>query len=81
MHMYSYLDTLQKLALYTDTDSVLCIQPRDGSALVKNGDCLGDMTSRLKPCEYISESVSGVSKNYAYRMHNTETGAESTCVK
>ena len=50
MHLYSYLDTLQKHALYTDTDSVIYIQPRDGAALVNTGDCLGDMTSELKPC-------------------------------
>ena len=41
MHLYSYLDTLQKRALYTDTDSVIYIQPRDGAALVNAGDCLG----------------------------------------
>ena len=59
MHLYSNLDTLQKRALYTDTDSVIYIQPRDGAALVKTGDCLGDMTSDLKPCEYTSEFVIG----------------------
>ena len=59
MHLYSFLDTLQKSTLYTDTDSVLYIQPRDGAALVKTGDYLGDMTSELRPCEYISEYVSG----------------------
>ena len=57
------------------------IQPRDGAALVKKGDCLGDMTSELRPCEYISEFVSGGPKNYAYRMLNTETGVESTVCK
>ena len=39
------------------------------------------MTSELKPCEYISEYVSGGPKNYAYRTHNTETGAEATVCK
>ena len=78
MHLYSYLDTLQKRALYTDTDSFIYIQPRDGPALVNTGDCLGDMTSQLKPCEYISEFVSGGPKNYAYQTRNIETGAEST---
>ena len=39
MHLYSYLDTLQKRALYTDTDSVIYIEPRDGAPLVKTGDC------------------------------------------
>ena len=63
--MYTYLDTLQKRAHYTDTDSVIYIQPREDAALVNAGDCLGDMTSELKPCEYISEFVSGGPKNYA----------------
>ena len=49
MHLYSYLDTLQQRALYTDTDSVIYIEPRDGAALVKTGDGLEDMTSELKP--------------------------------
>jgi len=81
MHLYSYLDTLQKRALYTDTDSVIYIQPRDCAALVKTGDCLGGMTSELKPCEYISEFVSGGPKIYACQTRNTETGAESTVCK
>ena len=64
-----------------DTDSVLYIQPRDGAALVKTGDSIGDMTLELRPCEYISEYVSGWPKNYAYRMRNTGTGVESTVCK
>ena len=67
MHLLSYLDTLQNLALYTDTDSAIYIQPRDGTAMVKTGDCLGEMTSELNPCEYISDFVSGGPKNYAYQ--------------
>jgi len=39
LHLYSYLDKLQEMALYTDTDSVVFIQPRDGAALVEIGDC------------------------------------------
>jgi len=73
--------TLQKRALYADTDSVIYIQPRDGAALLKTGDCLGDMTSELKLCEYISEFVSGRPKNYAHQTRNTDTGAEATVCK
>jgi len=54
LHLYCYLDKLQERALYTDTDSVVFIQPRDGDALVEIGDCLGAMTSELKPNEIIS---------------------------
>jgi hypothetical protein len=81
LHLYSYLDKLKEHALYCDTDSVIFSQPRDDAALVKTGDCLGDMTSELKPCEYISEFVCGGPKNYAYHTINTETGAESTVCK
>ena len=81
IHLYSSLDTLQKRALYTDTDSVTYIQPRECAAMVKMGDCLGKMTSELKPCDYISEFVIGGPKNYAYRSRNTETGAEATVCK
>ena len=79
--MYNYLDTLQTRALYTDTDSVIFIERRDGAILVNTGDCLVDMTSELKPCEYISEFVSSGPKNYAYQTHNTETGENSTVCK
>ena len=48
---------------------------------MNTGDRLGNMTSELKPCEYISEFVSGGPKNYAYQMHNTETAAEATVCK
>jgi len=41
LHLYDYLDKLQERSLYTDTDSVVFIQPRDGVALVENGDYLG----------------------------------------
>jgi hypothetical protein len=34
IHLYSYLDNLQDKAIYCGTDSVLCIQPNEGHALV-----------------------------------------------
>ena len=76
MHLYSYLDTLQKRALFTDTDSVIFIQSRDGAAMVKTGDCLVDMMSEIKSCEYIYEFVSGGPKDYAHQTRNTKAGAE-----
>ena len=42
LHLYGYLDKLQEIALYFDTDSVVFIQPGDGTALVEIGDCLGE---------------------------------------
>ena len=80
MHVYTYLDNLRQRALYVEADSVLFIQLRDGATSVNTGDRLGDMTE-IKPCEYISEFVSGGPKNFAYQMHNTETGAKETVCK
>ena len=57
------------------------IQPRDGVAVVEIGDCLGAMTSELKPDENISEFVSGGPKNYTYKTFNSVTGAEKTICK
>jgi len=79
--LYNYLDKLQETALYTDTDSVVFIQPRDGAALLEIGDCLGAMTSELKPNEIILVFVSGGPKNYAYKTLNSVTGAEKTICK
>jgi hypothetical protein len=81
LHLYAYLDKLKEHALYYDTDSVIFLQQKDYTALVKTEDCLGDMTPELKPCEYISEFVSGGPKNYAYKTIDTATGAESTVCK
>jgi len=81
LHLYGYLDQLQEGSLYTDTDSVVFIQLRDAAALVEIGDCLGTMTSELKPNEIISEFVSGGPKNYAYKTLNSVRGAEKTVCK
>ena len=45
IHLYGYLDKLQKRALYCDTDSVIYIQPAAESQLVETGECLGAITS------------------------------------
>ena len=63
LRLYLYLDKLQELAIYCDTDSVIFVQPTDESALVETGDSLGAMTSELKPSEFIEEFVSGGPKN------------------
>jgi len=57
------------------------IHPRVGAALVEIGDCLGAMTSELKPNEIIPEFVSGGPKNFAYKTLNSVTGAEKTYEK
>ena len=72
--MYRFLDRLQERAIYCDTDSVIYIQPKDEPSLIETGDKLGDMTSELRPSEFISEFVSGGPKNYAYRVMTGGTG-------
>jgi len=81
MYLYTYLDNLQQRPLYADTDSVIYIQPRDGAALVNTGDCLGDMTSELKPCEYISEFVSGGQRTMRIKRANQRQARNQPCVK
>jgi len=81
MKLYTYLDILQQRALYADTDSVIYIQPRVGAAMVESGDRLRDMTSELKPCEYISEYVSGVPKNYSYKLTIQRQSRRQPCVR
>ncbi len=47
--LYGFFDSLDERALYCDTDSVIYIQPTAEPPLVQAGDCLGAMTSELKP--------------------------------
>jgi len=75
------MDRLQDKAIYCDTDSVLYIQPAGEPALVKTGDNLGEMTSKLKANEIISEVVCAGPKNYAYRTINSVTGESRTVCK
>jgi hypothetical protein len=49
LHLYGYLDNLKDRAIYCDTDSVIYVQPTDGTAMEETGGCLGAMTSEQKP--------------------------------
>jgi hypothetical protein len=69
------------MALYSDTDSVIYIQPDDQLALIETGDCLGAMTSVLIRGLHIEEFVSVEPKNYAYRTVNHTTGERDTVCK
>jgi len=80
IHLYRYLDRLRENATYCNTDSVIYVQPRDEPALFERGDKLGDMTSELRPSEFMSEFVSGGHKNYAYRVMTGGTGEEEKTV-
>ncbi|XP_062597068.1 uncharacterized protein LOC134258520 [Saccostrea cucullata] len=72
LKLYEVLQTLDQRVLYFDTDSVIFVS-RPGDAEPQVGSFLGQLTSELKPGEYINEFVSGGPKNYAYR---TSSGTE-----
>ena len=65
LKLYESLDTLQKQALYYDTDSVVC-KWRPGQPCSVIGDVLGEMTDELDG-NVITEFVSGGAKNYGYQ--------------
>jgi len=83
IHLYGFLDKLQEKAIYTDTDSVIFIQPGPGSepTLIKTGDNLGQMQSELKMGEIIVEVICAAPKNYAYKTYNSATGESKTICK
>jgi len=61
------------------TDSVIYIQPRDEPELIETGDNLGDMTSELKPQQFITEFVSAGPKNYAYKIMDNKNVSKTVC--
>ena len=74
IHVYRYLDRMRENAIYCDTASVIYIQPRDEPKLIETGNKLGEMTSKMRQLETISEFVSGGPNNYAYSVLITVTG-------
>jgi len=76
-----FLDKLQDKAIYTDTNSVIFIQPRNVHTLIETGDNLGQMASELKQGEIIVEVVCAGPKNYAYKKYNSATGNSKTVCK
>ena len=79
IYLYRHLHRLRENAIYCDKDFVIYVQPRDEPALIETGDKLGDMTSELRPSEFISEFVSGGPTNYAYRVMTGGT-CEKKCM-
>ena len=57
------------------------IQPRKEPGLEETGECLGTMTSELKPGHHICEFFSGGPNNYAYKTINSETAEQKTVCK
>jgi len=81
LYLYSYLDRPHERAIYFETDSVVYVRPREGPAFVETGNNLGDMTSELKPSEFIKEFVIGEPKNYAYKTVHAAKGERKTVCK
>jgi len=82
IHLYGFLDKLQEKAIYTDTDSVIFIQPgQENPTLIQTGDNLGQMQSELKKDEIIVEVVCAGPENYAYKTYNSATGESKTVCK
>jgi hypothetical protein len=79
-HLNDFLVNLKEKALYTDTDSVIFIQPGQEKepTLIETGDNLGQMQSELKKDEIIVEVIYAGPKNYAYKTYNLATGESKT---
>ncbi|KAK3743886.1 hypothetical protein QZH41_007923 [Actinostola sp. cb2023] len=65
LKLYRWLEELQERVLYFDTDSNFYVTHL-GQTSVPLGDYLGDLTSELKPGDFIREFVSTGPKSYAY---------------
>jgi len=79
LKLYSYLEQLQDSVLYFDIDSVFYVTDLTNPShkMIQMGWSLGEMTNELKnfgPNAYIDEFVSGGSKNYAYKVVETNSG-------
>ncbi|KAK3728361.1 hypothetical protein QZH41_011396 [Actinostola sp. cb2023] len=65
LKLYRWLEELQERVLYFDTDSTFYVT-HPGQTSLPLGDYLGDLTSELKPGDFIHEFVSTGPKSYAY---------------
>ena len=81
IHLYRYLDRLQDNAIYCNNNSLIYIRPRDETRAYRNGGQIGDMTSELRPTDFVSEFVSGGPKILAYILIDIVTGRTDTVCK
>lgn len=66
LKLYFYLELLDTMALYADTDSVI-FSTKPGELKPELGDFLGDLTNEV-PDNNITHFVTGRPKNYAYKL-------------
>jgi len=78
MYFRANLDKLRVRHLYCDADSVIFVQKAKELPLIECCDVLGDMSSKLKEKQYISEFVSGGPKNSANEICNSVKGEVKT---
>ena len=77
IRLFREMDKLGERVLYCDTDSIIYIDPCDGSSYtVPIGEALGDFSDELASGDYIVEFISSGPKAYCY---TTFLGKE--CVK
>ena len=79
LRLYSFLERLGTRALYCDTDSVIYVASTAEPPPIEYGNRLCDMTNELGSGEYIDEFVSGVSKNYAYKVTKPDGSTKTVC--
>ena len=79
LHLLSLMEEIEEgqqgRLLYHDTDSVIFIS-RPGQPEPALGNFLGELTSELKPSQFIEEFVSLGPKTYAYRTNDSKTCAK-----
>lgn len=81
LHLYKYLQKLDKRVLYCDTDSIIFIS-REGEWEPKCGKFLGDWTDELSKFDegsYITSFVSGGPKFYAYLVDEPNNKVTEIC--
>ena len=64
--LYSYLEKIEKRALYAGTDSII-FATDENELKLSLGDYLGDLTDEL-PSNAITHFVTGGPKNYGYKL-------------
>ena len=76
IRLYELIKKVEDRFVYCDTDSVIFERSPNESENLKTGKFMGDLTSELKPGEYITHFVSGGPKVYAYK-----TNFNNCCIK
>lgn len=78
LKLYSYLEKLEKRALYADTDSIIFAKD-ENEWKPSLGDYLGDLMDEV-PTNTITHFVTGGPKNYGYKLDQPDNkGIQTVC--